>query len=448
VPANRYAEHQLSQGLYRGEPTTCRRTLWPFLRNLAFLSVLLALFNVYHIEERSFQPRAFQTLMTVAFIAMPVHYMAPFRWKKPLFLAVSLASLFWIFGVQAATVVLVLAMLLIGVCALRIRWIARAAVIAALAATMGLARSGICRGVIPENVWPIVASMFMFRMILYLYELHHVRKPESLADTLSYFFLLPNYCFMHFPVVDYRTLQRGYFAADIHAMQRRGLQMMFDGTLHLLSYRLVYHKLLIASSQVHDLVSLAGYLVCNYLLYLQVSGQFHIACGLLHLFGFQLPATHHNYLLASGFTDYWRRINIYWKDFMVRLFFNPVAFRFKQWPQPVALSLATIAVFIATWFLHAYQSYWLLGTWGFTAPNALFWGILGSLVLVNVQLDARRCRRRGTGQCSAQPSLRDLTLRCLKVAGTFTIVALLWSLWSSPSVSAWLDIVHRGIYGS
>ena len=29
------------------------------------------------------------------------------------------------------------------------------------------------------------------------------------------------------------------------------------------------------------------------------------------------------YYLASSFTDYWRRINIYWKDFMVKLFFNP-----------------------------------------------------------------------------------------------------------------------------
>ena len=66
--------------------------------------------------------------------------------------------------------------------------------------------------------------MFMFRMMIYLYELKHARKPETLVDTLSYFFLLPNYCFMHFPVVDYRTMQRGYFADDVHTMQRRGLR--------------------------------------------------------------------------------------------------------------------------------------------------------------------------------------------------------------------------------
>jgi len=220
--------------------------------------------------------------------------------------------------------------------------------------------------------------------------------------------------------------------------------------VHLLCYRLVYHELLISPNRVHDLVSLAGYVVCNYMLYLQVSGEFHIACGMLHLFGFQLPQTHHHYLLATGFTDYWRRINIYWKDFMIRLVFNPVVFRLKRWPQPLALAAATSTVFVATWFLHAYQSYWLRASWGFTVPDALFWGILGALVLVNVQFDARggpaRARSR-KAPAGAAWNPAKLGTRAIKVACTFTVISLLWSLWSSPSLSAWIDLIHRGIYG-
>jgi hypothetical protein len=414
---------------------------------MAFLGLLLIVFKIYRIEERAYQGRAFQTLFTLAFLALPLHYLSPYRFKKPLFVAVSMAGLFWVFGGYLTAIVLALAAALIGVCFLPIRWSARALLIAAIGALCALARPGILSPAIPDGVWPIVASMFMFRMMIYLYEQKHARKPETLVDTLSYFFLLPNYCFMHFPVVDYRTMQRGYFADDVHRMQRRGLDMMFRGTIHLLCYRLVYHELLIPASSVVGPLSLAAYLVCNYLLYLQVSGQFHMAAGVLHLFGFQLPQTHHHYLLATGFTDYWRRINIYWKDFMVRLFFNPVVFRLKRWPQPVALAIATVTVFLATWFLHAYQWYWLRGSWGFTVPDALFWGILGGLVLVNVQLDARRSRARGPNKVT--PGLfRALAFRSLKVAGTFTTVALLWSLWYSPSLSAWLDMIHRGIYGS
>jgi hypothetical protein len=435
-----------NSGLYAGEPEECRRRVGPFLRNLAHLVLLLAVFKVYRIEERAYQGRAFQTLATLAFLALPLHYVAPYRWKKPLFVAISLIGLFCVFGAHTALAVLAIAALLIGICYLPIPWIARVSIAAMLTAAIAWGRSAIAQALVPDNVWPVIASMFMFRLIVYFYELKHADRPQRLADTLSYFFLLPNYCFMHFPVVDYRTMQRGFFAADVHAMQRRGLQMMFRGTIHLLCYRVVYHELLISPTRVHDLASLAGYVVCNYLLYLQVSGQFHMACGMLHLFGFQLPQTHHHYLLATGFTDYWRRINIYWKDFMVRIFFNPVAFRLKRWPQPVALATATTTVFLATWFLHAYQSYWLRESWGFTVPDALFWGILGLLVMVNVQLDARRRPRQS---CRGRaPRMSELAGRALKASATFITIGLLWSLWSSPSLSAWFDLIHRGVHGS
>jgi alginate O-acetyltransferase complex protein AlgI len=111
--------------------------------------------------------------------------------------------------------------------------------------------------------------------------------------------------------------------------------------------------------------------------------------------------------------------------------------------------VATISVFLATWFLHAYQSYWLRGSWGFSVPDALFWGVLGALVLVNVQLDARRgnAAARGPGRGTSRPTLRELAVRSAKVAATFTTIAVLWSLWSSPSLSAWLELVSRGFHG-
>jgi D-alanyl-lipoteichoic acid acyltransferase DltB (MBOAT superfamily) len=418
------------RGLYAGEPEACRRDVRRLLPILAHLGLLLAVFKQFNVEGR-----AFQMLVTFALVALPLHYYLPYRWKKPCFVAVSVAGLAWVFGLGTAGYVLVLGGLVIGLANLPVAWKVRASILAALGLGLALVRPESFESGIPNLVWPVLASMFMFRMIIYMYELKHARQREPVLDAVSYFFLLPNYCFLLFPVVDYRTMQRGYFARDIHAIQRSGLQMMFRGTTHLLLYRLVYHELIIPAEEVHSVLSLAGYLVCNYLLYLRVSGQFHIACGMLHLFGFQLPTTHHHYLLASGFTDYWRRINIYWKDFMVRIVFNPVVFRLKGHSQPFALAAATAAVFLTTWLLHAYQSYWLRGTWGFSVPDALFWGILGALVLVGIQRDARR--PRGTSP--------PLLVRAAKTAGTFATIALLWSLWSSPSLGAWLSMLQRGM---
>ena len=51
---------------------------------------------------------------------------------------------------------------------------------------------------------------------------------------------------------------------------------------------------------------------------------------MLHLFGFNLPETQSLYYLASSFTDFWRRINIYWKDFMMKVFYYPAFFGLKR----------------------------------------------------------------------------------------------------------------------
>lgn len=428
------------RGLYAGEPETCRRSLRQFLPVLAHLGLLVAVFQVYRVEGR-----AFLILSWIALAALPVHYALPYRWKKPFFLGVSILGLTLVFGPVVSAVVSALAAALVGVCYLPVGWKTRAGLVAGLAALFASARAGFAPGVVPDLVWPVLASMVMFRMILYLYELKHARTPEPVLETLGYFFLLPNYAFLHFPVVDYRTYRRSYLSTDVHLTQRSGMQMMVRGTIQLLLYRLVYHKLLIAPEAVVSAATLGQFLICNYLLYLRVSGQFHMACGMLHLFGYGLPETHHYYLLATSFTDYWRRINIYWKDFMVRVVFNPVVFRLKRRPQWQALLIATATVFVATWALHAYQSFWLRGSWGFSVPDALFWGILGLLVMVNVQVDAKASRVRKAKATGF--SARALALRCVKVSATLTTITLLWSLWSSPSLGAWLMMLRRGLLG-
>ena len=95
------------------------------------------------------------------------------------------------------------------------------------------------------------------------------------------------------------------------------------------------------------------------------------------------------------------------------------------------------------------------GNLGLPSPDALFWGMLGLLVLVNVQLDLRRSLNRAGARVKARTAdaasrwadMRLLAIRGFKTAATFTTIALLWSLWSSPSLTAWLDMMHRGLFG-
>ena len=113
---------------------------------------------------------------------------------------------------------------------------------------------------------------------------------------------------------------------------------------------------------------------------------------MLHLFGFHLPRTHHNYFLASSFTDIWRRINIPWKEFMAKVFFFPAFFALRGLGTGAALIAAAMGVFVATWVLHAYQVFWIAGSFPLSLPDAALWLTAGVLVAWNLRRDVNRAR--------------------------------------------------------
>src|SRR3546814_1189803 len=154
--------------------------------------------------------------------------------------------------------------------------------------------------------------MFIFRLIVYLYYMR--QEKASFARSVSYFFMLPNVCFPMFPVFRSKGFRRSYYDIDEHRIYQIGVDWMVRGILHLILYRIIYYYWTIGPAEVIDPDTLTQYLVTNFLLYLRISGDFHLITGMLHLFGFNLTPTHHHYCLSSSFTDFWRRINIYWRS--------------------------------------------------------------------------------------------------------------------------------------
>jgi hypothetical protein len=167
--------------------------------------------------------------------------------------------------------------------------------------------------------------------------------------------------------------------------------------------------------------------------------------GLLHLFGFNLPETHHRYLLAVSFTDFWRRINIYWKDFIMKIFFYPAYFRLKGLGPIRALALATLYAFFATWALHSYQWFWLRGSLFLTWQDSLFWSILAGLVLINVICETKWGRQRALTR--SRPTLWSQAGVALRTVGVFLTICTLWTVWgcqSADELTALLSAARHG----
>lgn len=420
-------------------------SVWVLGGLAARLALVLYAVQLYHVEAMA----GFLCLTPLIFGGFVVHALLPLRWRLPFFVVLSVAALGWVLGPVDGGLVLLAGLGLLGLCHLPLSFGWRVALVVGAAALLAGLRAGVLAvpalPTLADGVLPVLAGLFMFRLMIYLYDLRHERKPATVWERLAYFFLLPNVCFPLFPVVDYRTFRRTYYDTHEAAIYRTGIRRLFRGVTHLLAYRILYLFLVPDPSVVAGAGPVLVYMVATYGLYLRISGLFHLITGVLALFGFNLPETYRHYYLADSFNDYWRRINIYWKDFMLKLFYYPALMRLRNVGPLVAIAGGVVAVFAATWFLHGFQWFWLRGDFPVTAPDVLFWSLFALLMVANSLYEAKRGRKQGLG--AAAFHVRPAAVRAVRVVALYAGITVLWTLWSSLSLAEFGSLMRRGGVG-
>ena len=418
------------------KPDPRERHAAPRVGRFLILAVQLVLLQFVFITFHTMERPVFLRLSGIVFGGFAVHYWLPFRWKEPFWIAVTLVGSFFLIEPRVAEYILLSLAVFFAILRAPISFKWRFALVIAIFGF--LIYSCATKGPhIPPRFYPVFGAIFMFRMMVYLYDLAHSREPAHLIPYLSYFCVLPNYFFPLFPVLDFQTMRRTYYQRNIHDIAQQGMRWMARGAIQLMLYKIVvYYNDPFLPDKVNSFGSLAANMVLTFLLYLNVSGQFHLIVGMLHLFGYDLPETHRRYLLSDSIIDFWRRINIYWKDFMVKMVYFPVYFKLRRKSEMRAQVLATAGVFLVTWALHSYQFFWIRGRFEVTWTDSLFWAALGLLVIANVIYDIRN-----VPQPEAAPSWPSRALRITRIAATFTVIVTLWSLWSSATVGSWLYLM-------
>lgn len=411
---------------------------WESISKFLIVAIQVGLLAMVIDQFQLINKAFYNSIMGLTFSGFLIHHFIPLQYRLLFFSLLSLAGILIVFGLTNSVWLIGIGLVLIGICHFPVSFLGRVVILVIFGAFLAVLRLGWIPGPWSGDIWPILGSMFMFRLIIYLYDLKNSQESVSIWRTLSYFFLLPNIIFPLFPVVDYSAFRRTYYDEDQYRIYQKGVEWMFRGVTHLILYRFVYLYLVISPEDVLTISDLVRYLISNFLIYLQVSGQFHLIVGMLHLFGFNLPETNHRYCLASSFTDFWRRINIYWKDFMMKVFYYPAYFRLRRWGTTTAMVLSTLFVFFVTWFLHAYQWFWLRGSFLLAWQDVLFWAILALLVIANSLYEAKYGRKRALGKRSW--ALRDTALLAMNTVMTFSVICILWSLWTSPSLSDWFSL--------
>jgi D-alanyl-lipoteichoic acid acyltransferase DltB (MBOAT superfamily) len=406
-------------------------------------ALIVAAIRLLNIETK-----AFEQILTLALGGFLVNHFLPAAWRQSFFGALSVTSVLMVFGWAEGARLLGIGGLLIALCHLPVSLRVRIMLVLLVAGVLAAGRMQVLPSApsyVPTILWPILGSMFMFRLVVYLYDLKHKAAPFGVGRALSYFFMLPNVCFPLFPLVDYKTFQRSAYNEDALRVYQTGARWMLRGLVHLSLYKVVYFMGIITPSEAVDGVSAGRYMLMSYLLYLKISGLYHFIVGLLHMYGFNLPETHHQWLLSSSFTDFWRRTNIYWKDFIQKLVFNPAYFMLRKLGEARAMAIATAVTAVLTWLLHSYQWFWIRGNLPIIWADVVFWGSLGVGLLISVIWE----RRSGRIRSLEKPVLtfREQALLCVKTACFFTFICILWTIWNTPNVNE-LEMIARALLNS
>jgi lysophospholipase L1-like esterase len=410
------------------------------------LGLILAAAFVLKVEQTHGLPR----ILPVVFLGFALNAWAPLRYRPSVFLLLGIASIVLILGPWDSLWLFGLGVILIAICQLPWSMGLRVGLLLCAGALLAAVRLQWFNAPGSEHlalvVLPMLGAMFMFRLVVYLHDRQHERQESPLPQRLAYFFLLPNSCFPLFPVIDYDRFCRNYYNAKAVLIYQKGARWIMRGIIHLAIYRLVYYHFTPTFDEINDLLGAGQYVVSSYFMYLRVSGMFHIIVGTLCLFGFNLSETNRLYFLSSSFTDFWRRINIYWKDFMMKILYYPLFVRLKGAGVPIAIAGATFVTLIVSWLLHSYQIFWLRGSFPLLIQDAVFWTFLGVAVAINALIEYKSGRVRASK--GHQWNAWAAFILSLKTVAMFCVMSLLWSFWTSSSVTEWVAIMNIGFRSS
>lgn len=414
--------------------TRLRSFFLPFLQFLAIFYIVIQ----YHFEKLSgiidYAPHVIVAFVIYSFIQL--------RFRPAFLFAVTLTIIYWAFGLLAGSFMLATGLGMILICHLPVKFSFRLFIILCIAFLLAVFRTEFFYFPWITMSVMYMAPMFMFRLIIYLYEIKHGLVPASKWQSITYFFLFPNVFFLFFPIIDYKNYVKTYYNAPEKEIWQKGIRWMLRGLIHIMCYRLIAFNLLIEPINVSDLPTLLQHIVFNYSLILRLSGIFHFIIGLLCMFGFNLPQVFNNYFIATSFVDLWRRINIYWRDFILKVFFYPTMFKYKKRVKKNLLAITMMTVFVITWLLHSYQLFWVTGSASIKMIDAIFWLTVGACITTNSVI----IERETLAGKKFEPSynLKSYFINILKMMGMLLFMSVMWSLWNSSSLADWMFILSKG----
>lgn len=399
----------------------------------SLLWLLCCTFLIYYLEiENNQRFHKVAIILTGAFF---LYILVPLKYRKLFLVALTFFIEVYLLGVKLALGVFVMMLYFVALTYIRNKTLRSVAVVISTLICI-LIFSKIIAVPFVRHVLLFGALFLMLRYIYFLYELNYFKTPPLFIDRLGYLFLIPNACFPLFPALDPKEYLTSFYNVPSAVSLNRALHNVTVGIIHLLIYRIIYLYFSPSTYEIEGFWDWLVFILSSYSLIFRLSGLFYLAIGFLELFGFKfLPVFDYVYF-ASGFADLWRRVNLNWRAFMMRVFYYPLMFKLKQYNPKIVLFVCINIMFFVTWFLHSWQWYWIKGSYYFYATDMIFWGILGLMISINSVKVYVDFSTKPAGQSVSTNHFKSAA----KIVFMFFLMSVLWSLWTSSSLTEFFYI--------
>lgn len=309
------------------------------------------------------------------------------------------------------------------------RWI-KAGALLVLSIVLFLCRFEILNSPFSPHVLVTTAGILMFRSILFYYETGHFNDENTWISKLNYFLLPPNIVFPLFPIVDYQKFTKSFYNTHAINIYQRGINLILWSVTCLLIYRGIYYFFMPDIMRLKNILDVSWYMVATYLTVIRLIGILSLSVGVLRLFGYNLPEIFNSIFLATSFSDIFRRINLYWKDFILKIGYYPLYFYLRKKKVNHLILWSLISAFILTWFFHVYQWAWILGHDPVRWTGVTYWGVFGALAIWG---SMQEMKKQGVPAHTFKNSL----ITSGKMVSVFAGMSVLYTLWVHATFDSW-----------
>ncbi|MBK7667414.1 MAG: hypothetical protein IPJ32_08815 [Sphingobacteriaceae bacterium] len=324
-----------------------------------------------------------QDILNLSVVVLPLFFMnsvIDLKFKPFIFPLLFLAISFYVFDYLNAIILFGLLSLISAILISGIKWMYKLLFMLLVFILMYLVQSNRIQLGTINFIIPFLASVLMFKSIIVLYEFKYNNTVSNKVASWSYFFSFQQLFFPIMPIVDYKHFLNGRNVNESFINYNKAITQFVTGLLLFVIYKVVNQNFSPSIYGINNLSDFMLFALSKSVILFKLVGVFIFSIGFLSMFDISLPSSFEFFPLASSFRDYWKYVNRFWRDFILKIIYYPLFFKLKKSKFAGKGILLIVVTFMSSCFFHFYQLYWSTGYFKFKMTDVLYWLLLGFLV--------------------------------------------------------------------